>query len=242
MSPGEEFLDLYNKLDQHLRGLLLRFGTDSRDRPSFSQVVKQLALHNATIRNNYEWLIEYGELRNALVHEKSHGGVQLLADPRPETLERFRQFVGEMLQPTKVDGIASKPVREFSSDASLSAALAFMHDKDFSQIVVRLDGKLKLLSQAGLTRWLESKYDHGWLAEDTVAVGDVVRFEPDGTCKFVGRRVSADEVVTQFVRLPGPSSELLRAVIVTESGKPTEKAIGLVTPWDSLKYESRTMH
>jgi hypothetical protein len=64
-------------------------------------------------------------------------------------------------------------------------------------------------------------------------------FEPEGSFRCLSRQRPVDDARAIFAAAPPPAGSLVRAIIVTESGHPTDDAIGIVTPWDLLKVPPR---
>ena len=83
-SNGDRFEAAYNRIDALLRKKV----NGARDL-SFSAIVQDAARKDATVRANRENLLEYAELRNAIVHDRGKTPV-LLADPRDDSLGLVR--------------------------------------------------------------------------------------------------------------------------------------------------------
>ena len=75
-SNGDRFESAYNKIDA-----LLRKKVGGERTVPFSSVVIEVAKKDPAVRRNKDDLLEYGDLRNAIVHDRGKAPV-LLADPR----------------------------------------------------------------------------------------------------------------------------------------------------------------
>jgi hypothetical protein len=83
-SNGDRFEAAYNKIDA-----LLRKKIGGGKSLGFAAVVSEAATKDATVRANKVDLLEYGDLRNAIVHERGRNPV-VIADPRPDVVARIR--------------------------------------------------------------------------------------------------------------------------------------------------------
>jgi len=113
----------------------------------------------------------------------------------------------------------------FAPGESLATALGYMRDEDFSQIVARQEGELRLLSAEGITRWLQQQA--GAVDLTRVTVGEVLALEPSGTF-----RVLAGADTVEAARRALAAAPRVFAVIITASGHTAEPPLGIVTPWD----------
>ena len=81
---AERFIEAYNTIDQSLR-----FKYNYRRSMSFSDVIRRSVPVNYIIRRYEDYLIDYGRLRNAIIH-KSNGFT--IAEPHDEALEELEKI------------------------------------------------------------------------------------------------------------------------------------------------------
>jgi predicted transcriptional regulator len=122
----------------------------------------------------------------------------------------------------------------FSPSESLLTALEYMRTEDFSQIVVLRDGTLCLLTVEGITRWLA-----GHVVEETVqlggvTVGDVLPYELPNDFLVMAADGTVGDAREAFAKALEEGRPRIYAIIVTRTGKATEMALGIVTPWDVM--------
>jgi predicted transcriptional regulator len=68
---------------------------------------------------------------------------------------------------------------------------------------------------------------------DEVSVEEVLGEEEQRqNCMSIARNKLVDEAIELFA-----DNELLEAILITESGKDTEKLLGIATRWDMLKIK-----
>src|SRR5262245_54507275 len=92
-SNGDRFEGAYNKIDAHLRKKVGQPRT-----ASFSSIVIEAAHKDPTVRKNKDDLLEYGDLRNAIVHDRGKSPV-LLADPRESVVIKIEEIWKSLSQP-----------------------------------------------------------------------------------------------------------------------------------------------
>lgn len=229
-SRADEFLRLYNEVDDYLRR---RTGLDSTD--GFSFVVKRAAERDSAVRRFRESLIGYGDLRNAIIHNRRYPD-EIIAEPHPDAVADLRNIVSMVTSPPKLIPTFSVDLRLFTVDEPLIAALTYMRSQDYSQVVVRNGEELDLLTTEGIARWFERQADEDIISVRETTVGDAVAEQPGGSFRLMSRGASVFDAQDSFSKLPTPNVSRLNAIIITHSGKLAEKPLGIVTPWDLIAF------
>jgi predicted transcriptional regulator len=115
----------------------------------------------------------------------------------------------------------------------IGAAARKMHAGSYSQLPVYRDGELVgLLTAENISRWLAGRLaeGEGILEEETVQ--EVVRHAEDlHEHRLMGRDATVFDGLAAFEDLVH-AGKVLDAIILTNSGKPTEAPIGIVTVAD----------
>jgi len=125
-----------------------------------------------------------------------------------------------------------KPIRCFSSDERLAAALSYMKKHEFTQIVVSTKygtREVRLLTTIGIVAWLTDQVGKDACGPDST-IEDALDYEPPETHRIMGADHTVHDVQTAFkesTTTPG-----LFAVIITADGLPTGRPVGIATPWD----------
>jgi hypothetical protein len=223
-SRGDRFVGVYNKIDA-----LLRKKCGGAKGLSFSSVVNEAAKKDATVRANKEDLLEYADLRNAIVHDWGKAPV-LLADPREDVVVKIENIWNRLSRPKLLRQLTRPvPLRIFTASTALVEALSYMRENDFSQVVVFRDGKHIVLSTVGIAHWLEAKSKEDIIALSDARLSDVLKFEPSDSCIYLKADDTTDRARELF------TNDIARTIfseLVTEHGSATEKPINIVTPWD----------
>jgi hypothetical protein len=230
-SNGNRFEGAYNKIDA-----LLRKKVGTAKTLSFSAVVDEAAKKDATVRACRDNLLEYGELRNAIVHDRGKAPV-LLADPRNDVVLEIEKIWGRLSRPKALRSLPrSVPLRIFAATAILAESLSYMRANDFSQVIIVRDGRHTVLSTEGVARWLEAKSKEDIIALSEARLSDVLDFEPMDSCVYLRADDTVDRTREVFANDIG---KRIFSALVTEHGAAKEKPIHIVTPWDFVTGKLR---
>lgn len=228
MDRTQQFLDRFNELEQFLRE-----NTNSKREVPFGSMIGHVAQKNAAVRRYERDLREFADLRNAIVHEHPRGHV--IADIRGEALDEFLTMTDRIMAPELVYPLFRREIAVYREDDPLSRAVKDMWESGHSQVIVRVGQMLTLLSSQGVTRWLGSQVNGQSIDLTDASVGDALGFEEEGGIAFLARDAPVDEARELFLSFPSRHSQRLRAVLITENGRPSEAALGIVTASDLVE-------
>ncbi len=122
MSNANAFLSLYNKTDHHLKE---KYDIDRN--MSFSRMLDEVAVKSAYIRKYRQTLKQFGQLRNAIVHEYRDG--QVIAEPTVKALDEFQNIYNKISKPKRALDIVGTSVVRISKNESIGVALEMMSKK-----------------------------------------------------------------------------------------------------------------
>ncbi len=258
----DRFEGAYNRIDREMGRIL----DDTRDgrRRGFASSVRQIAAQRRHFARHLDFLLEAGELRNALVHNR-FGAVEYIAVPTMATVEQLEAIDEELRKPTPLRALAAREVVTVDARDRVGRVLALVQEKGYVRFPVRLDGRIvALLTASGVLRWIAS-HDIDACALPPVARGSrAVPSKPQGKLDETlpvgeGERiictiasVSVAEVLArdhrkdEFAILPRDATAddalglwtknpRLEAVIITERGKADEAPLGIATATDLIK-------
>ncbi len=231
MDRAGEFIRLHNEISAHLRRMMK---VDSAI--PFTQLVDLAGKQDATVRRAADRLKDYADLRNAIVHHRSFPK-EVIAEPTQATLERFSAVVDRILNPVQLIPAFRKELQIFSTEQPLIQALTYMRKNDFSQVIVRRNGKLGLLTAEGIAKLLEEKATDDIISIQESTVGDSLLLELQDSFVLMRRTQTVDEAREAFAMSIENGRPRLFAVLITETGKDTEEPLGIVTPWDLLERD-----
>jgi len=227
----EHFLTHFNELEQYLRD-----STDSGRNVPFVGLVELASQHNAAIRHYGRQMREWSDLRNAVVHEHPKGRV--IAEVTAEALAEFETIVARVTAPPRVFPLFQRDVRVFVPADPLVEAVEDLWRQGYSQVIVRQNAVMTLLSYAGITRWMGETIDGTVIDLASASVGSALEFEKDGGIGFLARTATIYDARELFQQFPKRRKQRLRVIVINENGKPTEAPLGLIAASDLLEAEA----
>lgn len=234
IAPTEDsfgrFIDAYNTIDAHMRAEL---GLDGRS--GFLEVLNRFTERHGRIAELRELKL-FAELRNVAVHMQSLVNPAFV--PSAKAVERLEQIRDRLLSPPLAGSAFRRKVVTVGPGDSLATILDLVRQHDFSQFPVYDGATLSgLLTENGITRWLAQHVDSNGSLVELVdhSVSDALKDDrKSANFKLVGREVPVDVVQDMFA-----DHANLEAVIVTNSGKPTETPLGIATQWDMARLQGQ---
>jgi predicted transcriptional regulator len=229
MGNAESFLEDFNAIENRLRALT-RLGREK----TFAVLVEAAAEKNSVIRRFRDDLKEFGDLRNAIVHER--GGGQVIAEPNDWAAGRIKAIAAQILQPLTIGSHFVGQVFKLSADAPIAEAVTAMQANSFSQIPIYQDEAfVGLLTANTVARWLGANVteDLVSLSETQIAV-ILAHTENQDHVRFIARDTTLAEIVEIF-----QAQELrgwrLEALLITQNGRRGERLLGIITVYDLVK-------
>lgn len=228
---AEDFLTTFNRIDKHLRE-----ATGIQDRSkTFTDVLNAFERREPSMRPWMMRLRGYADLRNMIVHER-HRPNEFIAYPSRSTLSDLLQLEKQLESPLRVEQVFLREVYTLKPDDSVDEVLSSVKNDDFTQFpVYQSDGVfIGLLTGNGLTRWLASRpgEDSQLIDWREHTVKDVLGYEEElQTCEFIARATPVREAVHEFRNVPS-----LEALLITQTGSPKQKPIGIITLEDIAGY------
>ena len=254
----DRFEAAYNRIDRELQRLL----DEPREgrRRGFASCVRQIASERRHFGRHLDFLLEAGELRNAIVHNRM-GAAEYIAVPTLSTVAQLEAIDEELRKPAALRAFAAREVVAVSVDDRVGHVLALVKQRGFVRFPVKRDGRIiALLTASGVVRWiashdidacaLPSPVQSGRAAagplDATVRVSDGERIICTIAAVSVGEVLARDHRKDEFAILPRDASvesalalwtrnPRLEAVIITERGRAEETPIGIATATDLIK-------
>lgn len=124
------FLKAYNALDYALRTQY-----NFKRSMAFSDVIRRSVVLNSVIRKYEDLLVDYGRLRNAIIH--SGNETEVIAEPHLNVVEKLEKIATLVCTPPKVlDTICKKDVLCIKADDTLEKAIVTISKSGFSNLPV----------------------------------------------------------------------------------------------------------
>lgn len=233
MTPADEFLATYRKLENYMRE-----AQDAGPTTSFSALLK--SSQNRPVKRYRYQLQRYGDLRNAIVHHE-HEDDHPIADPREDVIKDFRRIVDNVTQPLGITPYLTD-VHTASAEDDIGHVVEKMEEGDFSQMPIRDDNRVTgVLTANTVARWVGAelhKDGQGLLVTDTLVKHVLPHSEREDNYEFLNRSANVYEAYELFQADANPRQPP-DAVLITHNGKPDESLLGIITPFDLPDLASR---
>ncbi len=224
---AEKFLQSYNRIESQLK--ILYGGKATQN---FTDLVKRCTDLNLTVRRYENELIDYGKLRNAIVHRVTDSQEVFIANPCDNVVENIAFIEKQLCHPPRLtDAIKIKKIASVFADKPLITAVQTFAESWQKSLIVYDHGKMAgVINSYGLYGEIASRAARG---EDINAFlmqtpcGAILSDEVLSRYKLVAADATVFDVFKAF-----EEQKNLLAVIVTENGSLGEKAECIVTPSD----------
>lgn len=212
-----------------IEGALKTISKSTRNRP-FYQLVNDAANFDPFVRDIAIELREYGDLRNAIVHERINDAP--IAEPHEEVVARLEAIRDLLTTPPRVTPIFLREVITCNHDELLSAVAKRMYDHSFSKIpVYRGRDFIGLLTAEAITYWLGDRIsDQGFLVEEEVHVVLNYLDKPDNY-RFVSQDCHLLDITRLFDEYHHQGSRL-QSILISDDGTESGQLLGIITTFD----------
>ena len=224
---AEKFLKSYNRIESQLKIL---YG--GRATQNFTDLVKRCTDLNITVRRYENELIDYGKLRNAIVHRATDSQEVFIANPCDNVVENISFIEKQLCHPPRLmDAIKIKKIASVFADKPLIEAVNAFAESWQKSLIVYDHGKMAgVINSYGLYGEIAARAQRGEDINDFLMhtpCGEIVSQEMLARYKLVPESATVFDVFTAF-----EEQKNLLAVIVTENGVVGEKVLALLTPSD----------
>lgn len=232
-----KFLAIYNELDRFMREFLDEgFGT-----PHY-RLIEAMAKKNRVFEQHSYDLKAFADLRNAIVHNPDARVADPIAEPHDYVIQKYKEIMEEVMDPPlALDTIAIK-IRDIFTTTMEANALNVMKEMNrnsYTHVPVLHDGSLLgVFSENTIFSYLVK--NNGATSLKEISIGDFMELIPidKHTSEYFEFAPKTSLVVDIEARFQAglDNNKRLQIVFITETGKPTEKLLGLITPWDLAGY------
>lgn len=233
MSSANTFLSVYNKTDHFLKE---KYSMDRN--MSYSRVLDEVAMKSAVIRKYRATLKQFGQLRNAIVHEYRDG--EVIAEPTEKAMEEFQRIYEKITKPKRViDVVGTNVIRVFKTD-TIGKALDIMKEEGFSQVpVVGDDGFIGMFSAVHLIEVL-SESSEGSSNSSDMTIENINNMRLDEVLtysdryrqvRFLPKKATVHDAIEIYENMALEDHQI-DAILITETGKSHQMPIGILTDSD----------
>ncbi len=222
-SNAKRFLDAYNNIDYALK---TRYGLNRA--MGFSDLIRKSVVINYVVRKYEDDLIDYGRLRNAIIHNNNEDFV--IAEPHINVVENI-EHIEKLLTtpPLALESVAQKDVVVTYADKSMREVIKLIASTGFSNIPVYKDNKLVGVANGQkILHSLGNFMISGGNAEaflDNVQIEDMLSSLNNSIYYIVKKAdCTVEESLNEF-----NNNHKLLAILFTKNGQNTEFPLGIMT-------------
>ncbi len=224
------FISAYNRLDQGLRDIY-----SIKRTLNFSDMIRKVATVNTVVKKFEEDLIDYGRLRNAIVHRSND---EIIAEPNVDVVEKLEKIARLINTPPRVvECLRPRQVFSVNGDTILRDVVGEMWKKGFSVVPVYISGTLvgvinRKMIVDGIGKFIANGKD----------IDDAMQ-EPVSKCLDIFNETSHYEVAPTSLTVENlmymfQQNRKLSSVILTENGNYTEPAKVIIVSADIIDLNS----
>ncbi|AMQ08218.1 CBS domain-containing protein [Sporosarcina sp. FSL K6-1540] len=229
---SDRFIFAFNRIEKSLEKIS---GLSSY--MSFQRLIDKSKHLNAVIRKFERDLRECGDLRNAIVHNRTD--IQYaIAEPHDDIVELIEYIDRELSKPVTVGDMFLRKVHILQATDTLASGLKLIREKKFNQIPIYQSNKfIGLVTATGITYWLADNMTDEIISREMPTLLDIYSHEKQkNTYRFIRMDLSVYEAEEYFKKSVAEGKRL-EALLITESGRPEEKLLGIITPLDLMKID-----
>ena len=225
---AERFILAYNEIDYSLRTI---YGF--KRSLTFSDLIRKAVTLNSVVRKYEEDLIDYGRLRNSIVHRSNPN--YIIAEPHDEVVVNIEK-VARLIStpPSALEVIGTKDVMCEDGDAKVTEALKKLAETGFLNLPIYEGNKLLGVAtgrdlvktighQIALGNDITTYINNTPIKETLFDYGDGKYF------KVADRDITVEKALNLFY-----VERKLGIILVTENGSYNERPIGIITTADIL--------
>lgn len=205
---------------------------------SYNEMIHRMAKMDRTYAKYVRMLEEFGDLRNAIVHERIDG--EVIAEPHLKLVLEIEQIAIVLTQPFKAKDTFLREVKICYQDELLGDVMIRMMKDHFSKMPAydRQHKFIGLLTTDAITYYLASHISVVQQSIPKVTVNEVVVADDKSReVSFMQPDASLVSVVGEFEKNLALGKKL-DAVILTQDGSRNMKPLGIITMRDlPLIYE-----
>ncbi len=226
MQNSQRFLDAFNDIEAHLKNLI-----NADEYLSFKELVDKASHKNSIVRHQFFTLRMCSDLRNAIVHQRRYNG-RPIAEPCNEVVIEIEEIRNRILSPPSVEKFLCD-VESKEASQSVVDTLLVMSEKSFSQVPIVDDGKIiGVMSTNTIARWLGNEIENDIFSLQETENRQVLKCtETTENYTFLSRKKTIADALKRFENAARQGKDL-DAIIISETGSPSEHPIGIITRSD----------
>lgn len=228
---ARRFINAYNEIDYALRTQY-----NLKRSMSFSDLIRKAVLVNHIVRKYEDELVDYGRLRNAIIHRSNDDFI--IAEPHEEVVEEIEKIARLITTPPTALSICKEDVLTVDHDVTLENVLKIMAEYSFSNLPVYNNGALigiangqKILEKIG--KQLLNENDLMNYLKNT-KIEDVLQNDsPYKQYEVLSSKATIEQVLDLYYK-----NRKLLAVLITKDGSMNEPPLGILTTTNVMEMNN----
>lgn len=227
-SNAERFITAYNNIDYSLRTIY-----NFKRSMSFSDVVRRSVVLNSVVRKYEEDLIDFGRLRNAIIHQGN--SKYIIAEPHDDIVEKIEKLAMLISEPpVALDRVGNTEVITINHDITVGKAIELIYRTGYSNLPTYEGEKLiGVINGRKLINVLGERISAGANVQEfleTVTVGEIVSHMGDDYYYMLAdEKLSIDSAMNFF-----ENNRKLLIILITKGGKDTGKPLKIISSADII--------
>lgn len=199
---------------------------------SYSELVRRMSNMDRNYHKFQRYLEEFGDLRNAIVHERIDG--EIVAEPHLKEVESIEHIAQLLIEPEWVKPNYLSDVEFCLATDSLSKVLNILLPKHYSKLPVYTKEMIfkGLITTDAINEYLVKNIDkiQGKLPDITISEL-LLQDEKKRTVEFIPINTTLLSVVIMFEQSL-TAGKRLNALIITQNGASNQKPLGIISVSD----------
>ncbi len=227
-SNARRFITSYNMIDNALRTQL-----NMRGGISYTEAVRRAARTNSIVRKYEDILVEYGRLRNAIVHNDNDDFI--IAEPHDKVVVEFEKIADLICTPPlAINTVSNNVLSCMEYNVKLKDVLEFSYKSGYSNIPVFKKGMLIGVANGQkiadvLGKKIYQKIDIDDYINNTNIEDVVKEIMSDNYYAIANKDVTLDKVLNMFT-----DNRKLLCILITPTGSLLEAPLGIITTSDIM--------
>ena len=227
-SNAERFITAYNNIDYGLRTIY-----NFKRSMSFSDVVRRSVVLNSVVRKYEEDLIDFGRLRNAIIHQGN--SKYTIAEPHDDIVEKIERLAYLITEPpTAIDRIGNSEVITINGDMKVGRAIELIYRTGYANLPAYQGDKLiGVINGRKLINVLGERIGIGANLQEfveNVTVGEVIsQMGDDYYYMLADEKLTIDTAMNYF-----ENNRKLLIILITKGGKDNGKPLKIISSSDII--------
>lgn len=221
---SEIFIELFTEIEQRLKTIC-----NDEFTSNFSELLAKARGKSGVVNRYASDLKEFAQLRNAIVHTRRQNFI--IAEPHDDVVSEVIHIHKLLSSPPKVSSVMKHNPFTVFPETPISVVLNTFAEKGFMRCPVVEQGRIVcLITAKTISRWITSiKQDR--IEVNNTPVRKLVPFADKSDYMVIAENDDIATLLALFNESIRKGS-YLQAALVTQSGEPQSKLVGIVTPSD----------